>query len=267
MPDANIIGSVEKAAALLMLFCKSGAAEELSIHEMATLLQVPKTTAHRLASTLVRSHLLEQNPETKKYLLGFSNRLLGDRYMASHKLERIIPRHLKELVQMLGESVSAAVLDKHETVIYEKLEGTHALRATTQIGSRNPLHCTGSGKVYLSYMPVYERRELIEQLLPLRPYTPYTITDPDKLMENLEAMRARGYAYDEEEIHRGQTCISAPVFDRDGQVCTAITVSGPKERIDRKGVETIGTQLRDYCLSISRSLGYVSHTEEDSAWQ
>ena len=235
MSDANIIASVEKAAALLMLFCKAGAAEELSIQEIATQLQIPKTTAHRLASTLVRSHLLEQNPETKKYLLGFSNRLLGDRYMASHKLERIIPRHLKELVQMFGESVSAAVRDRHETVIYEKLDGTHALRATTQIGSRNPMHCTGSGKVFLSHMPEYECRELLESQLPLRPYTPYTITDIDALMENLEAMRERGYAYDVEEIHRGQTCISAPVFDSDGQVCTAITVSGPKDRIERPG--------------------------------
>jgi Transcriptional regulator len=252
--DKDIIASIDKAASLLMLF-KDSFTEELSIKEISERLDVPKTTAFRIATTLLRSSFLEQNDENKKYSLGINVYILGDRYLSIHTLEKVGHSYLEKIVKELGESASISVFDKNETVIVDKMDGVYSVRVVSQIGVRNPLHCSGSGKVFLGYMELEERKKTIDMISPLKAYTPYTILDSDKLFENVSLVRERGYAYDEEEIHSGQVCVSAPVYDRFNKVCAAITVSGPKERILKKGIDNIGKQLIKNCNKMSKEMG------------
>lgn len=256
----DIIASVEKAANLLLLF-QNGQIEELGIQEISKLLSVPKTTAHRIATTLLRSKLLAQNEESRKYRLGINTFILGNRYIDAHSLEKISRDHLEKIMRRLGESASVSVLNEDCSVIVDKMDGLHSVRAISQIGTRSPLHCSGSGKIFLAYMSEDCRKEMLTKLVPLERLTPFTITDPALLLENLRGVTERGYTYDDEEIHRGQICISAPIYNRDSEVCAAVTVSGPKERLLRKGIEYIGTQLMGFCMEMSMEMGYVPDTE------
>lgn len=256
--EKDIIASVEKSASLLMLY-KDSFTEELSIKEISQKMEIPKTTAFRVATTLVKNNFLEQNNENKKYSLGINTYILGNRYLSIHTLEKVGHSYLEEIVKELGESASISVFDKTESVIVDKIDGVHSIRVVSQIGLRNPLHCSGSGKVYLGYLEPEDCRNVIRQISPLKAHTPYTITDPEKLFENVSAVRDRGYSYDDEEIHSGQICISAPVYDHFNKVYAAITVSGPKERILCKGIDNIGKQLMGHCEQMSKELGCTKY--------
>jgi len=250
----DIIASIEKATSLLMLY-KDSSIEELSIKEISQMLEIPKTTAFRIVSTLVMSDFLEQNPENSKYKLGINVYILGNRYLSIHTLEKVGHSYLEKVVKEFGESVSISIMDKMESVVIDKLDGVHSIRVVGQIGKRNPLHCSGSGKVFLGCMEPEERRNIIQAISPLKVFTPYTITDPDKLFENVSLVRKLGYIYDDEEIHLGQICISAPIYNCFNKVCAAMTVSGPKERIIEKGIDNIGRYLMKSCNKMSREMG------------
>jgi IclR family transcriptional regulator, KDG regulon repressor len=258
--EKDIIASVEKAASLLLLY-KDSFTEELSIKEISEKLIMPKATVSRIAATLVRSNFLEQNDENKKYKLGINVYILGNRYQTVHVLEKIGHSYLEKIVKKFGESASISIFNKTESVIVDKVDGVYSIRVVSQIGIQNPLHCSGSGKVFLAYLKSEECRKVIKQISPLKAYTPYTITDSDQLLENISHVQERGYAYDDEEIHSGQTCISAPVYDHLNKVCAAITVSGPKERIHEKGIDNIGNQLKVYCNLLSKEMGCTLYTK------
>lgn len=258
--EKDIISSIQKAGSLLMLFRESFT-EELSIKEISVKLDIPKTTAFRIATTLVTSNFLEQNSENKKYSLGINIYILGSRYLSIHKLEKVGHSYLEKIVKEFGESASICIFDKTESVIVDKLDGVYSICVVSQIGLRNPLHCSGSGKVFLGYLEPEECKNVIRQISPLKAYTPYTILDSVELFENVSLVRERGYAYDDEEIHCGQICISAPVYDHFNKVCAAITVSGPKERILRKGIDSIGKQLIENCDRMSKEMGCTLNME------
>jgi len=258
--EKDIIASVGKATSLLLLF-KDSSTEELSIKEISEKLIMPKATVSRIVATLIKSNFLEQNEENKKYKLGINLYILGNRYQSIHRLEKIGHSYLEKIVKEFGESVSISVLNNSKSVIVDKIDGVQSIRAVSEIGVQNPLHCSGSGKVFLAYLKPEEYRNVIQQITPLKAYTAYTIIDSDKLLENISLVLKRGYAYDDEEIHSGQTCIAAPVYNHLNRVCAAITVSGPKERIHEKGIDSIGNKLRVYCNELSKEMGCTLYTE------
>lgn len=261
MKDGDIIGSVEKAMRMLMLF-EEPQVYELSIHQMSQLLDLPKSSAHRLASTLVKMKFLNHNAESKNYCLGIKNHVLGAKYLSVMTLEKVSKPFLEAMVRKYGESVSLSRLDATETVIVDKLDGVHSMRVISQIGKRNPLHCTASGKVFLTFSDDDEKKIMLERIQPLRAITEKSITDIDLLLINLSQVRTRGYAYDDEEIFIGQTCIAAPIYDNRGLVCAAMTVSGPRERIHIKGIHNIGMDLIAVTSEISTQLGYLGEDQQ-----
>jgi IclR family KDG regulon transcriptional repressor len=257
--EADKIASVEKAMNMLMLF-EDPYVFELSIQQMSKSLAIPKSSAHRLASTLVKVQFLGHNEETKNYYLGIKNYILGSKYKSVMTLEKVAKPFLEEMVRKSGESVSLSRLEGTETVIVDKLDGVYSMRVVSQIGKHNPLHCTGSGKVFLAYATEEEKQRLLDKIQPLTAITDKTITDISLFIRNLADVRTRGYAFDDEEVFIGQTCISAPIFDSENNVLAAMTVSGPKERIHSKGIDNIGRELAIITNAIAEQMGYRKST-------
>ena len=111
------------------------------------------------------------------------------------------------------------------------------------LGERAPMYCTGLGKAMMAFMPEEETEAMMAGSM--EPYTSFTLTDPVKLREELAAIRMRGYAVDNMEHEFGLRCVAVPVFDTNGQVMAAISVSGLSSFFDDETVARYGQTLRE----------------------
>jgi IclR family KDG regulon transcriptional repressor len=245
------LSSVANALRLLKEF--SGEEYEIGISSLGKRLVLPKSSVHRLATTLVEAGMLEQNAETGKYRLGLLVFELGSLVRRRLDFSTEAKPHLMMLREKTGESVHLAILD-HATIIYiNYFESRQAIRMSTDVGLRRPAHCTAEGKILLAHQP----QEVIEDIIAagLRQFTPNTITDPAAFRKELTAVRARGYAIDDEECDPGMRCIAAPVRNHNGEVIAAASVAGPAQRLTKKALLSLVEDVTTVADTISRRLG------------
>ena len=126
----------------------------------------------------------------------------------------------------------------------DRVETESPLRISLPVGSRVPLHCTASGKLYLSQLASRERKKLITNIQ-LDRHTPNTITDADDLMEELRTIRKSKVGIDNEEFFEGMVAVSVPIHDSRGRICAVVAVHGPLPRLTLKKAMTYLPILRD----------------------
>src|SRR4051812_11395290 len=168
---------------------------EIGISNLARRLALPKSTVHRLASTLVDAELLEQNPETGAYRLGLALFDLGMLVRRKMSFVNEARPYLRALMERTGESVHLTVLD-HAAVLYvNNIASPQAIRMQSNLGARVPAHCCSEGKVLLAHADA----EVVEQVIAggLLPRTPKTIVRVQQLRNELATVRSRGYAVDD----------------------------------------------------------------------
>ena len=137
---------------------------------------------------------------------------------------------LRDLVEELGESCNLTTLSGSEIVYLDRVETPEPLRFTLHPGSRVPAHCSASGKMILSQLAPAQRRRLLEAA-PLRRYTPNTVTDVDRIEEELRQVRRDGYAIDAEEFLPGLVCAAVLVPSTSGISNLGIAVQAPVMRL------------------------------------
>jgi IclR family transcriptional regulator, KDG regulon repressor len=255
LPKASTrLSSVANSIRLLKAF--SDDEYELGVSNLAKRLGLAKSTVHRLASTLIRDDMLEQDKETGKYRLGVALFELGARVRRKMNVVNEARLALKELTEKTGETAHLTVLDHASVLFINKFESSQAIRMKSNVGSRAPAHCTADGKAMLAYKPV----ELIESIasVGLVPHTAKTIVDLSQLLADLAQVRLRGYALDDEETEIGLRAIAAPIRDSSGAVVAAISIAGPIQRMTKKIVLSYAPKVVGAAESISLRLGYSS---------
>ena len=252
------LSTVRSAARLLKEF-RSGS-REFGVSELARRLGLGKSTAHRLLTTLAREGLLEHDPGSGTYRLGLVMYELGEAVKQHFDLHAAAVPVMEALRNATHETVQIAVLDGHEVVYVERLESPHTLRLFTQLGRRMPAHCTGTGKLLLAFLPA-DRLDALLAGAPLEPRTPYTITDPRALREELARTRARGWSENAQESEIGVASVGAPIRDARGTVVAAISIAGPVMRLDGDSLGRFTRQLIDAAGTISRQLGWSPSRE------
>ena len=167
--------------------------------------------------------------EHRLYHLGPSVGLLVDAFQRQNSPPEYLLAPLRRLAEEVGETTYLSMADGLDVVVVASVEGSHAVRVRgLHVGFRGSLHARGSGKLILAYAG----EERIEQL-PRRPARRRarrsTIVDPEALRRELAAIRARGYAFDDEEFSEGVSGVSAPVLLAEIPIA-AYTISTPTER-------------------------------------
>jgi IclR family KDG regulon transcriptional repressor len=246
------LSSVANAIRLVKAFSDDD--YEIGISDLGKRLLLPKSTVHRLASTLIDAGMLEQNAENGKYRLGLTLFELGSLVRRKMDFSSEAKPYLMALREKTGETVHLAILG-HTSIIYiNSLESKHAIRMTLDVGVRKPAYCTAEGKVLLAFTSPELTEYIISSGLPER--TPNTIIDPAALRQELATVRARGYAVDDEESELGMRCIAAPVRDHYGNVIAATSVAGPAQRLAKKILASYGADVVSAAEAISVRLGY-----------
>jgi IclR family acetate operon transcriptional repressor len=218
----------ERMLSLLEAIAAQG--EPVTLAELTETLGLAKATTHRLANQLVDLRYLERTPDAKRYAVG--PRLAG---LATGALRGAVswgPRRaiLRELVETLNETCNITVLDGGELVYLDRVESAWPLQVRLHVGSRVPLHCTASGKLFLAFGP----EKVVQGLFRaggLKRHTPRTLVEPDALLKALKDVRTRGFGTDNEEFIEGMTAVAVPVLDRSKRIVATIAVHGPVTRL------------------------------------
>ncbi|SNY40511.1 IclR family transcriptional regulator [Paractinoplanes atraurantiacus] len=249
----RVVPAVSRALDILELFLHR---PQLSAREVMERLDLPRTTVHELLVTLVeRSYLIVVPGQPVQYRLGLPLFQLGAAFAGRLDLVHEAQNVTREVAAVCNEAVHVAVLDGADVVYLVKVDSTHPVRMVSGVGLRLPAHCTAVGKVLLSSLG----RAALDDVLAkgvLPGMTPDSITDPDRLREHLERVRADGVAVDVGESDGAMRCVAAGIRDHSGAVIAAMSVSAP---IIRWTPEAHGewTQLvRDGAARLSARMGY-----------
>jgi IclR family transcriptional regulator, acetate operon repressor len=223
---ASIRSAARAARVLLHVAAAQGDGARATDVARALGLTVP--TAHHLLSTLVAEGMLCKDTR-RRYFLGHKVGILSDAFAR----QEAVPEHriaaLRELAGRTGQTAYLTAWRREEIAVLAIVESDHAVRAgRLHTGYKDHGHARSTGKVLLAYASADLRRAYLD-VNPLKAVTPRTITDPAAFDAELERVRARGYAVEDEELREGLACVSAPLVEA-GRVGAAVTVSAPAER-------------------------------------
>ena len=223
------VDAAAKALELLVTFSFND--RRLSLAALAARTGIPRATAFRLLSTLEGAGFVVK--ENGDYRLGIKCFVLGNVAAADLDLRQVAQPHLGALRDLTGETTHIAILDHWQVVYLERVPSLKPVGfMRSRAGAILPAYCTGLGKVLLANRPEEEVSAWVATQS-FKAWTPHTITARKRLIEELRATRARGYAIDEQEHELGVRCVAAPVRNHQGEVVAAISVAGPTERMPR----------------------------------
>lgn len=250
MKDTSILQSVQNGMKILHLF--TGEKPIWKVTEISQTLNLNKTTVSRLLKDLVAEGFLQK--ENRGYGLGYSFLYLSGVITSHLEIYRESKDILQKLVHHLDETAHIAILEGLGITYVHKEERKNSETLLSDVGKKNPLHCTSSGKILLAY----QKKEVIDQVigLGLKKYGPYSVTDGDIFRQQLVEIQKQGYAICIDELHENNVSIAAPIIDYTGNIVASVSVVGAKQRMENK-ISSIRDSLVQAGERISSHLGYI----------
>lgn len=249
----DVVQSVDRALSILDVL--SDFESGVGLTEISVKLNLHKSTVYRLLSTLIFKGYVEQDEITNKYRLTLKLLELGNKRIENIDVLEVARPYLNELMKKTNEVVHLVLLEGYEMVYIDKVESHNTIRMYSRIGKRSPAYCTAVGKAILAYLPEKKVDEIWKQS-DVKKHTQYTITDLPKMKEELEIIRRNGYSVDEQEHELGVRCLGSPIFNHNGEVFAAISISGPTMRFTKEKASELSSLLKEYSKKISEKLGY-----------
>lgn len=254
-----MLQTVQKVAQVLNLF--SIEQPEWTVGEVAHLLHMPKSSTSELLSSMAAQNLLRRTGNGR-YRLAWRLLELGQTLLHTTEFRAEARTVMQELVQISGETTHLAAMENGQVVYIEKIQGTYAMPIElSNVGVRLPAHCSGVGKVLLAACPSAISDPLFERLEFTR-FTDYTIRTRDELEQQLDDVRQQGYAYDLEEVQIGLCCVAAPIYDYNGEVIAAVSMSLPAQRFYQQQDRYTSLVVRS-AQRVSANLGYRYQERKD----
>jgi DNA-binding IclR family transcriptional regulator len=245
------VQSVDRAVSVMEFLSRRGWS---GVTEVAKELEIHKSTAYRLLTTLRDRGLVEQDAATEKYRLGFGLVLLARTVRADLDILRCARPVCERLSERTRETVTIAVLEGDDAVVIHQSISRASALGVDWTGRHTPLHATAAGKIFLAYMPEDQLLRILQG--PLERFTENTIADPASLKGHTRRILGAGYGYTVEELEEGLNAVGAPIRGADGTVLGAVSVSGPAFRLPPDALPEIGELSAQAAAEISRCLGF-----------
>ena len=246
--------SVERALSILELLVHHP--DGMGISELSRALDEAKSSLFVVLSTMQQRGFIEKDLVTKRYTLGPQTLVIGSAYARHTNLLTEFHTVAAELVHACGETVQLAILRGRSILYIGKQEGTYPLRLVAEVGEQVPAHATSLGKVLLSGLS----DTIIDELyagVALERLTTRTIISLDELKQELAQVRMRGYAVDWGETLEEVRCVGVPVYNANGLITAALSISAPITRMDEQRVAALARQAQASARELSRRLGYA----------
>lgn len=246
--------SVERAATLLAALAAGD--HDVRASDLAAAAGLGLSTASRLLATLESLGAVERDPVTAGYRLGPLAFTIGGAAVNQSPIYREARQPMRDIAERLGLGVNLARRQDDRLLYLYNIDGRFAPRSFTLMGQHNPLHATGLGKCLLAGLDGPGRRALLADPA-LTAFTARTVTDHATLDDEVEAVQAKGFTSEVEELALGRACVAAPIRDRSAEVVAAVSLSGPLSVLDlpERGSE-LGRVVVELADTISVGLGY-----------
>lgn len=238
------VPALERGLAVLELVAKSRSG--LTFSQLARSLDFPASSIHCLLLTLERHGYLHRSETTGRYLCGMKLVRIANVALSGITLRDKAAPLLSDLSRRTGLTAHLAIREGTDAMLIAKASSVGGQHVATWIGKRIDVHCTSMGKCLIAYLPESEIEDVTRQHGLLR-HNENTISSVSRLKHELERVRVRGYAVDDQEEEIGMCCIGAPVFV-DGIVVAAVSVSGSTAEID---LEDCANIVRDVQMTAS----------------
>lgn len=196
----------------------------LSLTEIATALDLPKSTISPIIRTLLETDYLEQTKDGR-YEISFRLFQLGLSYSGRLGVLSAIKKEQEDIVKKVGEICQFGVLVDDQVLYLEKVQAQGSIEVVSSVGKKLPAYCTALGKALLSGMEDEAIRELFKGK-PFKKMTDNTISDVESLIQDVRLVRERGYALDDQEIAENLQCIAVPIVIKH-KVKGALSVTYP----------------------------------------
>jgi DNA-binding IclR family transcriptional regulator len=244
-------GGAERALSVLQFVARAG--REVALADISDALAIPKGTAHRLCTKLSETGFLSRDLNAKAFVVGPALRALALDTLNHDHVRGLRHTILEGLVAELGETCNFTTLDGAQVIYLDRVEARWPLRLALEVGSRVPLHCTASGKLFLSLLPA-EQSTLLRAHLRFEALTPNTITNAAALNKECKWIATNGYALDREEFIAGLIAIAVPVVDQLGTLRAALAMHAPTARMTLATAQSKLPQLKAAALAMGRLL-------------
>jgi IclR family acetate operon transcriptional repressor len=225
----------------------------LSLDEFTSALQLPKPTVYRILTLLKEAGLLRREPPGKRYTIGPRLTAFAVDLWRSDTLRAQWHRALEDAVAETGESCNLTLLEGNKVLYLDRVETKHPLRLHLEAGTRVPLHCTASGKLFLSDMNTAEARHLLGEE-PYERFTAKTMTSFEPLQAELKRVKRTGVGTHDCELFDDSVAIAVPVLGPGGAVFAAVAVHAPSSRASIKSSMRFVGALQRAAATIAATL-------------
>jgi len=250
--DKFYIQSVNRAMAITEEVARAGRDGAALMH-IAKQTGLPPSTAYRILCNLQAWNYVIEIDD--KYRLGPNLARLGN--LANHSIDLVAVAHdeLRRLGELTGQTIYLSRFDRQamEVCYIDKINARGPIQLSSEIGSRNMLHSTANGKIFLSALPDEEARLILASAgMPM--LTEHTTTDPDAYIAELDDVRTRGIAFDREENEKNVFCVAAPVWNAFGSIAASISISGVRSLCTRDEIARWSELAADAAAALSARL-------------
>ncbi|WP_376094510.1 IclR family transcriptional regulator [Roseomonas sp. CCTCC AB2023176] len=211
-----------------------------------------KATLHRILAALQDEGLIEPEPRGG-WRLGLRLLELAGHAWRGVDLRGAAEEEMARLRDETGETVRLAVLQGHEMLYLAQVDSPSPVAFRLHVGARGPAYCSGTGKAVLAFLPVERRNVLLDSVARER-HTGRTLVGRSELEADLAASRARGWALDDGEQAEDVRSLGAPILDRNGLPCGAISLTVPAFRRSREALVALAPRLTDAAWRIQARL-------------
>ena len=230
----------------------------MTINELAEIAQMPKTTVFRLAGGLEEAGLLiKDRKSSHDVTYRMSLKLLEYGKAVSEQLEysKVARSHMNKLNEEIDELVHLTIMEGYKAVYVETVNSSKPVRLVVKVGARAPLYAGSAPKMLLTGLSDEEIEEYLDHV-EFKQFTPNTLVQKEKIKEEIEKIRERGYSISYSEHYQATIGMSYPIYDHDGKMVAAIGVSIPYIDHSKEREEFILSKLEHTVKDIWSELGY-----------
>ncbi len=252
MQNNKLVPAVAKTHAILNYMISHDTAVTLS--EISTVLDLPKTTVFRLLNSLTKLSYLEYASESGRYSLGPFLITLGYHAKKRIDIKQTAHQYMKELSKDTRETVKLSIYRNNTIFVIDSVESPRDMRITVEAGTMFPPHVGAAGKLLLAN----QKDTILSAYLSghLKKLTKYTITNPLLLEKTLESIRNGEISQDNEEESPGIRAVASPIYDESGQVIAAISIPFISSMYSDNEIDLLITKLTQCTESISKIIGF-----------
>lgn len=254
-PTLRLFALLETVASKDQFFSLQSLAEETNI---------PKPTLHRMLQQLESAGLLERSSDHRQYGTGVRLRKLAENLLLNDTFHGARHGVLRSLVNEVGESCNLTALSGSEVMYLDRVETAAPLRFYLHSGSRVPVHCSASGKLFLAGMTPAQRQRLLGHAT-LEAFTPKTLTHHDALEEEIQQIKRQGFALDNEEFLPGLLCVAVLVPSASGRSNLCIAVQAPIMRLTPEKALSLLPALHRAADALSKIENDAAHPNDHGA--